>query len=265
VYCFDEETRATKSADGQWRGVVSPEWNIGDNPNGGYLLSLISSALSQEITHPDPISITTHYLRPGLQDTEYQINIDVVRVGRTLSNARATLIQAGKPRLEVMAVYGDLSQSVGVENEIPMIAPIIPAEPLCGDRTGDLQGIELPIMSRLSVRLNPEQSVSGQSTEPVISGWIRFTDGREPDARSLLLFCDAFPPSPFGYLGNVGWVPTVELTVHVRQRPAAGWILGQFTTNHLADGRMIESGALWDSTGSLVAQSRQLGLILNKS
>jgi acyl-CoA thioesterase len=264
VYCFDEETRATKSAGGQWHGVVSPEWNIGDNPNGGYLLSLISSALSQEIAHPDPISITTHYLRPGLQDTEYQINIDVIRVGRTLSNVRATLIQAGKPRLEVMAVYGDLSQSVGVENEIPMIAPVIPAEPLCCDRTGDLQGIELPIMNRLSVRLNPEQSVSGESTEPVISGWIRFTDGREPDARSLLLFCDAFPPSPFGYLGNVGWVPTVELTVHVRQRPAVGWILGQFTTNHLAGGRMIESGALWDSTGSLVAQSRQLGLILDK-
>ena len=48
------------------------------------------------------------------------------------------------------------------------------------------------------------------------------------------------------FLGDVGWAPTVELTVHIRQRPAPGWILGEFKTDHLAGGRMIESGALWD-------------------
>ena len=233
-----------------------------DNPNGGYLLSLITSALTKELEHPDPISITTHYLRPGIPNVEFRIEINLVRTGRTLSNVRATLSQEGKPRLEVMAVYGDLSQSVGIETEIPVAPPIITPENLCVDRTGDMQGIELPIMNRLDVRLDPTQTAAAQGDEPIISGWIRFSDEREPDARSLLLFCDAFPPSPFGYLGNVGWVPTVELTVHVRQRPAPGWILGQFKTDHLAAGRMVESGTLWDSSGKLVAQSRQLGLIL---
>jgi len=263
VHFFDKETKVTRSPEGNWQGVVSPDWNIADNPNGGYLLSLITSALAEEVSHPDPISITTHYLRPGLPDAEFQINIDILRVGRTLSNARATLIQGGKPRLEVSAVYGDLSKSVGVEDEIPMTAPVIPPEAQCVDRTGDLQGIQLPIMNRLSVRLHPDQVELGHSAEPVISGWIGFRDNREPDARALLLFCDAFPPSPFGLLGNVGWAPTIELTVHVRQRPAPGWILGEFRTDHLTGGRMIESGALWDSSGALVAQSRQLGLILS--
>ena len=31
----------------------------------------------------------------------------------------------------------------------------------------------------------------------------------------------------------------------------------------LTGGRMIESGCLWDSEGHLVAQSRQIGLLLN--
>ncbi len=263
MHFFDEETAVSKSPDGHWHGVVSPEWNIGENPNGGYLLSLITSALTHEISHPDPISITTHYLRPGVPDAEFQIAVDVLRVGRTLSNARATLIQEGKPRLEVTAVYGDLCQTVGVENTIPMRPPQIPPEPQCIDRSGDLQSINLPIMNRLNVRLHPDQVMPEQAGAPVISGWIGFKDSRIPDTRSLLLFCDAFPPSPFGLLGNVGWAPTVELTVHVRQRPTPGWVLGEFKTDHLAGGRMIESGALWDSSGALVAQSRQLGLILN--
>jgi acyl-CoA thioesterase len=56
-------------------------------------------------------------------------------------------------------------------------------------------------------------------------------------------------------------VPTVELTIHVRRRPAPGWILGQFRTEDLSEGRMIENGLLWDSTGQLVAQARQLALV----
>lgn len=263
MHFFDEETAVARSPDGFWQGIVSRQWNIGDNPNGGYLLSLITSAFSREVSHPDPISITTHYLRPGLPDTEFQIKVDVLRVGRTLTNARATLIQEGKSRLEVTAVYGDLSESVGVKNTISKPPPSIPPEAQCVDRSGDLQSIKLPIMNRLNVRLHPEQISPGQSDAPVISGWIGFKKNRAPDARALLLFCDAFPPSPFGLLGDVGWAPTVELTVHIRQRPAPGWILGEFKTDHLAGGRMIESGALWDSSGSLVAQSRQLGLILN--
>ena len=76
-----------------------------------------------------------------------------------------------------------------------------------------------------------------------------------------MLFADTFPPAVFGLLGVVGWVPTVELTVHVRRRPAPGWLLGQFRTQDLNDGRLIEDGALWDSTGNLVVQSRQLALV----
>ena len=63
-------------------------------------------------------------------------------------------------------------------------------------------------------------------------------------------------------LGKIGWVPTIELTVHVRQRPAPGWVCGQFVTEDLHDGRMIESGTLWDSTGALFARSRQLAMLL---
>ena len=259
---FELDTRVARISDNIYKGQIDPGWSIGGNPNGGYLLSIVSSAIAQCVDHPDPLSVTTHYLRPGVPDAECEISIEIVRTGRTLSTVRASLSQQGKQRLEVLAAYGDLSQSVGVDADISITEPQIPAPEDCIARTGELQKIEIALTGKVEVRLHPGQASPGQSGVPEISGWIRFADGRTPDTRSLLLFCDTFPPSPFGQLGVVGWVPTIELTVHVRRKPTAGWIKGQFRTNDLNDGRMIESGALWDSEGNLVAQCRQIGLVL---
>jgi len=109
--------------------------------------------------------------------------------------------------------------------------------------------------------VQPELAIPGESGKPQIGGWIRHKDGRDPDVSSLLLFVDSFPPSPLGALGAVGWVPSVELTVHIRRRPAPGWIKASLQTEDLIGGRMIETGCLWDSAGVLVAQSRQLALV----
>ena len=63
-------------------------------------------------------------------------------------------------------------------------------------------------------------------------------------------------------LGPIGWVPTLELTVHVRRRPAPGWLACQVWTDDVHNGKLIESVRLWDSTGQLVAQGRQLGYLI---
>jgi len=121
--------------------------------------------------------------------------------------------------------------------------------------------VDLSILNRLDIRLHPDQAVPGAAGRAEVSGWIRLADGRAPDALACLLMADAFPPAVFGLLGMVGWVPTIELTVHVRRRPAPGWLLGRFWSHDLSDGRVVEDGALWDSSGALVVQSRQLALV----
>jgi acyl-CoA thioesterase len=257
---YDDETRLTATGDGQFTGTVHGAWNIGTNPNGGYLLSLAMAALKQQTPqHPDPLSVTVHYLRPGVPDAPCTLTTSVLRSGRTLSTCRATLTQEGSSRIEVMAALGDLGQGSAARLNMPV--PTIPPPEQCVVRSPDEQGVPLPILDRLDIRLHPDEAIAGKAGRAQVTGWIRFADGRAPDAAALLLFADAYPPSVFGLLGAVGWVPTVELTVHVRRRPAPGWILGQFRTEDLADGRMIENGVLWDSTGQVVAQARQLALV----
>lgn len=268
---FDDDTRVMPIASAPdapagsqaFAGLIQPHWNIGSNPNGGYLLSIVGQALRQATpAHPDALSVTAHYLRPGLPEQPCRVDTQVLRQGRTLSTVRATLVQDGTARLEVIAAMGALQVDAAAPPPVLCLPrPDIPPPEACVGRSGAAQGVDLPILSRLEVRLHPEEAVPRQAGRARITGWARFADGRAPDALACLLMADAFPPAVFGVLGMVGWVPTVELTVHLRRRPAPGWMLGQFWCNDLSDGRVIEDGALWDAQGQLVAQARQLALV----
>jgi acyl-CoA thioesterase len=260
---FDQETLLQPLGNGRYGGQLYPSFNIGSNPNGGYLMALGASALRQlHPNHPDPLSITAHYLRPGVGDAPCEVATSLLRSGKTVSTARATLLQEGKERIEILAAFGDLANTTDVPLHID--APSIPSPEECIGRSGEAQGVSLGILDRLEIRLNPDEARPGALGKGQISGWVRFRDGRPPDAMAALLFSDALPPAIFGLLGLVGWVPTIELTVHVRRKPAPGWIQAQFKTHDMADSRMIEDGLLWDSQGSLIAQSRQLALLLKK-
>ena len=261
---FDEETTVTARADGVWSTLPSNRWNIGDTANGGYTVSSVLRAMRATAGHPDPWSVTTHYLAPLRPDGEMaEIEVEVAKAGRTTSVVSGRLSHHGRDRLRVMAAFGSLSVPASSANSrIDSPAPPIPVPDTCVDRSELAQGVELTILDRLDIRIHPARAVDGGSDEAVMEGWIRFADGTDPTMLSLPLFADAFPPSLYPRFGRVGWVPTLELTVQVRRRPVAGWIQGRFECDDLDGGRMIETGTLWDETGAVVARSRQLGLLL---
>ena len=260
---FDQETTVEPLDESRFAVQVSDQWNIGDNPNGGYLTAIALQAVRRLGDHTDPVSVTTHYLRPGSGGEPGEVTAELIRSGRSVTTARATLVQNGRSRIEVMASMGDLSSALGHDHEITIAPPDdMPPPDRCVERDGLEQGVKLFIASRIDLRVHPETARAGESTEAETLAWIRFADGREPDTLGLTLFADAFAPSIFTRLGRVGWVPTIELTVHVRRRPAPGWVLGRFVTEDLHDGRMIEDGWLWDSDRVLVARSRQLAMLL---
>lgn len=261
---FDDETQVERVVDGEWTTTPSDRWNIGDNANGGYALSPVLRAMGEIGAHPDPLSVTTHFLRPLQPDgTAAEVRAHVVRAGRTTSVVRGSLHHGGRERLTVIGAFGDLSEPASdATGAIDVPPPATPSPDDCRDRSDLEQGVDLPILHRLDVRIHPDRAVHAGSDEAVMEGWIRFGDGAPPTTQGLPLFADAFPPSLFARFGRVGWVPTIELTVHVRRRPAPGWIQARFECDDLVDGRMVESGTLWDSTGAVVARSRQIGLLL---
>jgi acyl-CoA thioesterase len=266
VGVFEDETAVEPIAPGVWRAELADRWNIGSSANGGYALTPVLRALREIGGHSDPISVTTHFLRPvnvaeGVHQTG-QVRAELIRTGRTTSVARGSLEIDDRQRLTVLAAFGELVTSPNPVAEITMSAPSLPSPSECVDRRVLDQGVELPILDRLDVRIHPARVAAGGSVDAVMEGWIRFSDGTAPTTMALPLFSDAFPPSLYPRFGRIGWVPSVELTVQVRRRPAPGWVQARFECDDLAEGRMIETGALWDQDGMLVARSRQLGLLL---
>ena len=65
---FDRDTAlappSTGPGTGRWTGVLSDRWDIGDKPNGGYLLAAAIRAMAGALgpEHPHPFSVNAHYL-----------------------------------------------------------------------------------------------------------------------------------------------------------------------------------------------------------
>ncbi|HEV7678611.1 MAG TPA: thioesterase family protein [Candidatus Dormibacteraeota bacterium] len=260
-YEFDTDTAVEQIAPHTWRGAVSDRWSIGPYPNGGYVLAIALNAVRREVPHPDPFTVTAHYLSPP-QHAPIDVEVEVIRSGRAHSTAMARMLQDGRERVRILANYGDHSQSQGptiVQGEPPAMPPPdeCPPTPVNGPMPN---GLIAAIRDRIEVRPAPgtmgwaDGSRSGRGE---LGGWARFADGRPLDTHALPLLADGLPPAVFN-LSEGGWVPTLELTVHVRARPAQGWLRCWFRTRFLVDGYLEEDGELWDSEGRLVALSRQL-------
>ena len=255
---FDDDTSVENLGEGRFIAEISEAWNIDANPNGGYLAAILIAAMRQVAAHVDPLAVTVHFLRPATSNTQAEVTAELIRTGRRVSTVKATLVQEGTARLTVIGSFGALGESPSPILTLP--APSLPAPEDCQPRSPQEQGVTLHLEDHVET-LIPEE---GSEKRAEITGWIRFRDGRPPDLLALGLFVDAFPPSIFRLLGRVGWVPTIELTIHFRGRPAPGWVRGYFITDDVSDERMIETGVLWDSTGTMVARSRQLALLVPK-
>jgi hypothetical protein len=126
--------------------------------------------------------------------------------------------------------------------------------------------IEAPsgFVSNVRLLLHPDDAgfaTGNKSGEMRVRGWFQLGGDEPVGTIGLLTAVDAFPPTIFNTDFPVNWVPTVELTAHVRARPQPGWLRCAFTTRFVTGGFIEEDGELWDETGTLVAQSRQLALL----
>jgi acyl-CoA thioesterase len=257
-FVFDRDTSVSPAGTGRWGALVDSKWSIAGAPNGGYLISIALDAIARTLPHPDPFAVSAHF--PGrAEPAEADIDVDVIRTGRAHSTATASLVQGGDTRVHVAATFGDFDAVSGpsVIREPP---PTFPPPDECVPASGP---VAPEFIKQFDLRLTPDTATWATGTPSGVAemcGWTRFADGRDPDTRSLSLFADSFPPTAFN-VGPAAWVPTLELTVHVRGRPAPGWLQCRFQTRYLIEGYLEEDGEIWDSAGRLVTLSRQLARV----
>lgn len=259
MYELDQDLRLSAIEPGRFQGTVSDRWNIGSVPNGGYVMSIAMAALRQELEAPDPLSVTAHFLRPAAVGPA-EVGVETIKVGRTTTTAMATLVQERGEVLRLLASYGDLAAMSG-PTHVAAVPPELPPRDAAPPASPS-EGVP-EIAHRFDQRPDPSTvawAYGKPSGEAVIKSWVRFADGRPPCVHSLALFADALAPPVFNVI-TPGWVPTIELTVHVRARPRGEWLRAVFRTRFLFGGLLEEDGELWDEGGQLVALSRQLAVV----
>lgn len=253
---FDQDIAVVGKDQSLFSGTVSQNWLINGNPNGGYLMALAANAMLQRSSKKSIPIITVNYIArcaPGSAD----LQVDVISESTQFNRLQARLLQEGREKIRAWGTFSDEKIECILdryETSAPELEPLdscvaIPAIP------------KYTLMENLDIRLDPACAgwMQGKLTDKSEhKGWIKFRDDRPFDLLSLLLMADAFPPPIFASQGIAAWVPTIELSVSVRNIPETKWLKGFFRTRFVSCGLVEEDGEMWDEEGNLAVISRQI-------
>jgi hypothetical protein len=262
-HVFDVDTAVERVADRTYRANLTDRWSTLRGPNGGYGLATCVRALAMELPFPDPVA-TAAFFHAAISPGPAEIRTELVRRGRNLATAQARLIQDDREVLRVLASFADLELAEGRTLELEAPPPVGDFGACVDlDPGGAFPGSTLTDRFKYRVAEIHGWRLGQPSCDPTLEFAIDLAEPRRIDPLALTLIADVCPRAVYE-LGE--YMPlTLQLTVHVRARPAPGALRGRVKTRHLRDGYHEEDLDLWDSSGTLVSQSRQLALLPNAS
>ena len=254
---YDQDITLTERVAQKYTGVISPNWSINGVPDGGYLMAILSGAMQKRSEREATPIITANYLsrcEPG----DARVSVEKIAQSKQFERFQASLHQDGAEKIRAIGTFASASLECPVER-YESDPPDLPPPDDCV-RVPPLPNYTL--FDRMDIRLDPActgWATTGElSDKSEIRGWIRFNEARQFDMAGILLAADSFPPAVLTSQGLVAWVPTIELSVNIRNLPESRWLKGSFRTRYITCGLLEEDGELWDDSDQLVAISRQI-------
>jgi acyl-CoA thioesterase len=252
---------------GRYRAEISRDWSGPRAPHGGYLAALMLRAVIAETADParPPRSFTIHFPAapaPG----PCEVHVTRERVGRSLMTLSARLVQGERACALALAACSPSWPGTDVDELRPPPSPPADVRPPIAFAPGKVPDFwrhidGIPTLGR-------EPSADGRVEA---GGWIRSRHIEELDAPAAAFLLDAWWPPMFSRLDEPRPLPTIDLTIHFRrplpdpEMPPGEYALAAFRTGLSHDGFFEEDGELWSHDGRLLAQSRQLALLLPPS
>ena len=260
---LDEATELRHAGNGAYEGEVDGRWWTPRGPLGGYVMALALRALMVAVGDDSrqPRSLTVYFLSaPKAEPITLKPVVD--RSGRSMTMASVRLEQEGKAvALGIGAFSGPWAGETLDESPMPEVEPPAPSTEARQylDEAPRPPFRELLVMQR---RFGAPFFTRADHAET--GGWLGLKEERPMDALAVVLLADAWFPAPWPRVDDLMPAPTIEMTVYFRaplprEDPL---LLGRFSTKLVRDGFFEEAGELWAPDGTLVAQSRQLALLL---
>jgi acyl-CoA thioesterase len=260
---FDADIAVRELAEGVFEAVVHEHWFIARGPNGGFVAAVILRAMEEALgeTSRSPRSLTIHYLRPP-QAGPARIETSLERRGSSVATLSARMLQGERLVAIALGAFSPPWPGPGhSELEMPQVPPAAELSRLDDERFPEF-------MSNYDMRWAMGPRPFSAAAEALAGGWIRTAEPRPVDAAFVAAASDAFVPPIFATLERPAAAPTIDLTIHFRETlPLEGvapeeHLLGRFRSRLARGGFFDEEGELWAPDGRLVAQSRQLALLI---
>ncbi len=259
MHLFDRDLFLKQEDPLLFTGAISKNWMINGIANGGYVMALMAKAMqSVSDKHGTPI-ITANYIARCLPGS-VELKVEEISRSSQFTRFQASLYQDGKEKVRAWGTFiaekDDLPKA-RYESGPPDMAAlescvVVPTFPIHS------------LMENLEMRLDPSSAgwLSGDlSDRSEQKGWVRFREARPYDLLSILLVADSFPPPIFVSHGLIAWVPTIELSVNMRNIPKSDWLKFSLRSRFLTGGIVEEDGEVWDEGGNLAAISRQIAQV----
>lgn len=270
--CDLTELTTTDAETGRYVGVIDAAWTIGPKVHGGTMVAASAAAATRWLTEADaamaqmaPIAASSDFLgAPEPGEVEYAVRIR--KKGRQICLADADLIQGGRTLVRTAFTFGHLDATAtrwsDTETDMPAEPDATALEYTPDTPMGKI--VHVGQVARVYLDAAWADFARGETGAPRARLWIRPLDGDEADPRVRAAFAmmaaDMSPPVPIN-LGHFGWSPTVQMTTYLRRVPAPGWLRVIATAREVGERMFDEDQLVIDSTGAVVAQSRQLALI----
>jgi acyl-CoA thioesterase len=261
---FDQDIALRPTGDGVYEGEVRGGWWTPRGPLGGYVMALMLSGLEQEVGDPErmPRAVTMHFLRPP-QAGPITVRATIERAGRTLTSVSGRMEQDGKLMGLALGAF-----STPWDSPLLNDSPMPDVDPPQGRMTTGSRSIPdampPPFVERMVFQHRFGPPLFSGADRAEVGGWLGMREQRPIDALAVAVLADAWFPAPWPRLRGLAPAPTIDLTIHFRAPLPVpdGLLLGRFRSRLVRDGFFEEDGELWAPDGTLVAQSRQLALLI---
>ena len=254
---FDQDIALPDPGDASFACMISNNWSVNGNPNGGYLMAMIANAMLQMSDKKATPILTANYLSrcvPG----DAVIHVSEIARSRQFTRFEASLAQKGEEKVRALGTFAAESGECILERYEATAPELAPIETCV--QVPHMPGYSL--FHHLDLRLDPSCAgwmLGGQLSDiSQNKGYFSFADGRPMDLLSLFLIIDAMPPAVMASQGVTTWVPTIELSVNVRNLPETARLKCSLRTRFITCGLLEADGEVWDEKGNLAAISRQI-------
>ena len=261
---FDGDTALRSVDEGTWEGAIATGWDTPRGPLGGYVMAIVLRALELAVDDPERSarSATMHFLRvPRVGPVTVRAQIE--RRGRSLTSVSGRLEQEGELLGLALGAWSKPWPGPTLDE-----SPMPEVEPAEARRKVDREfprDDRPPFMGRLTMQHRFGDPPFTGSDRSEVGGWLGLRERRPVDARAISICADAWFPAPWPRLTELAPAPTIDLTIYFRAPLPLddSLLLGRFRSRLVRDGFFEEDGELWAPNGTLVAQSRQLGLLID--